>query len=143
MHPLPGLISLISRTRTTNEIKRKPNGKQTRLRGAFYFHHLFVLLILTHKIKSMIHERKKAFMISISKNQQKPKQVSADGFLYSFALEEELFFGGVILGAFVGVGGRGLIFNKESGSSPAPIGLKTVCGLSFTWLRSKGSRRPT
>ena len=91
----------------------------------------------------MIHERKKAFMISISKNQQKPKQVSADGFLYSFALEEELFLGGVILGAFVGVGGRGLIFNKESSSSPAPIGLNTVCGLSCTWLRSTGSRRPT
>ena len=77
----------------------------------------------------MIHERKKAFMIGISKNQQKPKQVSADGFLYSFALEEELFLGGVILGAFVGVGGRGLIFNKESGSTPAPIGLNKILGI--------------
>ena len=77
----------------------------------------------------MIHERMKGFKISISNNQQKPKQISADGFPYSIALEGESFLGGVFLGAFVGVGGRGLIFNKESGSTPAPIGLNTVLGI--------------
>ena len=49
----------------------------------------------------------------------------------------------LFLGAFLGVGGRGLIFNKESGSTPAPIGLKTICGLSFTWLCSTGLQWPT
>ena len=83
----------------------------------------------------MIHDREKGFIISISKHQQKPKQVSADGFPFSFALEEELFLGGAFLGAFVGVGGRGLIFNKESGSSPAPIGLNTILGI-FLMVKS-------
>ena len=40
------------------------------------------------------------------------------------AAEEELVFGAAFLEAFVGAGGRGLIFNSESGSTPAPIGLK-------------------
>ena len=83
----------------------------------------------------MIRERMKGFKISISNNQQKPKQVSADGFPYSFALEGESFLGGVFLVAFVGVGGRGLIFNKESGSSPAPIGLNTILGI-FLMVKS-------
>ena len=40
------------------------------------------------------------------------------------AVEKELVFGAAFLEAFVGAGGRGLIFNSESGSTPAPIGLK-------------------
>ena len=40
------------------------------------------------------------------------------------AVEEELVFGIGFLEAFVGAGGRGLIFNSESGSTPAPIGLQ-------------------
>ena len=40
------------------------------------------------------------------------------------AEEEELVFGAAFLEAFVGAGGSGLIFNSESGSTPAPIGLK-------------------
>ena len=40
------------------------------------------------------------------------------------AAEEELFLGAAFLEAFVGAGGRGLIFNSESGSTPAPIGLQ-------------------
>ena len=87
----------------------------------------------------MTHERMKGFKISISNNQQKPKQVSADGFPYSFALMGESFLGGVFLVAFVGVGGRGLIFNKESGSTPAPIGLNTdlgILGPHFLMLKS-------
>ena len=38
--------------------------------------------------------------------------------------EEEFVLGGAFLEAFVGAGGRGLIFNSESGSTPAPIGLQ-------------------
>ena len=40
------------------------------------------------------------------------------------AAEEEFVLGGAFLEAFVGAGGRGLIFNSESGSTPAPIGLQ-------------------
>ena len=40
------------------------------------------------------------------------------------AVEKELVFGAAFLEAFAGAGGRGLIFNSESGSTPAPIGLK-------------------
>ena len=40
------------------------------------------------------------------------------------AVEEELVFGAAFLEAFAGAEGRGLIFNSESGSTPAPIGLK-------------------
>ena len=42
---------------------------------------------------------------------------------FEFA-EEEFVLGGAFLEAFVGAGGRGLIFNSESGSTPAPIGLQ-------------------
>ena len=38
--------------------------------------------------------------------------------------EEEFVLGAAFLEAFVGAGGRGLIFNIESGSTPAPIGLQ-------------------
>ena len=42
---------------------------------------------------------------------------------FEFA-EEEFVLGGAFLEAFVGAGGKGLIFNSESGSTPAPIGLQ-------------------
>ena len=38
--------------------------------------------------------------------------------------KEELVLGSAFLEAFVGAGGSGLIFNSESGSTPAPIGLQ-------------------